>query len=138
AAPLQRYDFAVEIREVERDIAHVAALLPSVGAAIGEILGRAQGLHERLPQEPPTFTHRDFKCEHLLVAPGGLSLIDFDRCALADPAYDIGKFLADLQSWFFAYNQEGLEQAQERSLAGYAPGSPAERLLRARRCEAHQ
>src|SRR5438132_1571120 len=136
AGPLPRYDFAAEIREVERDSAHVPALLPSVGAAIRAILDRAQELHERLPQEPPTFTHRDFKCEHLLVTPGGLTLIDFDRCALADPAFDVGKFLADLQWWFTAYGQDGLEQAQEQFITGYAPGEPAERLLRARLYEA--
>ena len=138
AGPLPVHDFAAEIREVARDSAHVPALLPTIGAAIGALLDRAQAVRERLPQEPPTFTHRDFKCEHLLVAPGRLTLIDFDRCALADPAYDIGKFLADLQSWFFAYNQEGLEQAQEQFLAGYAPGAPTERLLRARLYEAVQ
>src|SRR2546428_1958580 len=136
AGPLPRYDFAAEIKEVERDSAHIPALLPSVGAAIRAILARAQELHERLPQEPPTFTHRDFKCEHLLVAPGGLALIDFDRCALADPAFDVGKFLADLQWWFTAYDQDGLAQAQERFMAGYAPGAAEARLLRARLYEA--
>src|SRR3989441_4150173 len=138
AGPLPVHDFAAEIREVARDSAHVPALLPTIGAAIGALLDRAQAVRERLPQEPPTFTHRDFKCEHLLVAPGRLTLIDFDRCALADPAYDIGKFLADLQSSFFVYDQHGLEQAQERFLAGYAPGAPTERLLRARLYEAVQ
>ena len=136
AGPLMVHDFAAEIREVERDIAHVPALLPSVGAAIGALLDRARALHERLPQEPPTFTHRDFKCEHLLVTPRGLTLIDFDRCALADPAFDVGKFLADLQFWFTVYNQDGLEKAQEQFLAGYAPGAPGERLIRARLYEA--
>ena len=136
AGPLKVLDFAAEIREVERDIAHVAALLPSVGTVITELLHRAQELHERLPQESPTFTHRDFKCEHLLVAPGRLTLIDFDICAFADPAFDVGKFLADLQWWFAAYGQEGLEQVQEQFLAGYSPGAPEERLIRARLYEA--
>jgi aminoglycoside phosphotransferase (APT) family kinase protein len=134
--PLQRYDFAAEIREVERDIAHIPARLPSVGNTMRAILDGLQELHERLPQEPPAFTHRDFKCEHLLVAPGRLTLIDFDRCALADPAFDIGKFLADLQWWFEACDRDGLERAQEQFIAGYAPGESAERLLRAHLYEA--
>ena len=71
-----------------------------------------------------------------MVAPGSLALIDFDRCALADPAFDVGKFLADLQWWFTAYDQDGLEQAQEQFIAGYAHGEPAERLVRARLYEA--
>jgi len=71
-----------------------------------------------------------------VVTPGGLTLIDLDICALTDPAFDVGKFLADLQWWFAAYNQEGLEQAQEQFLAGYSPGAPEERLIRARLYEA--
>ena len=136
AGPLRRYDFAAEIRGVERDVAHIPALLPSLGSAIGAILDGAQELHERLPQEPATFTHRDFKCEHLLVAAAGLTLIDFDRCALADPAFDVGKFLADLEWWFTAHDHDGLEQAQEEFMAGYATGAPEERLIRARLYEA--
>ena len=136
AGPLRTLDFAAEIREVERDVAHVPPLLPPMGAAISALLDRAQELHQRLPQEPATFVHRDFKCEHLLATPDGLTLIDFDICAFTDPAFDIGKFLADLQLWFAAYGQEGLEQAQEKFLAAYAPGAPEERLVRARLYEA--
>src|SRR5439155_1646018 len=113
AGPLRILDFAAEIREIERETAHVPALLPPVGATIRALLDRAQELHARLPQEPPTFTHRDFKCEHLLVAPRSLTLIDFDRCA---------------------YAQEGLEEAQAQFLGGYVPDK--ERLVRARLYEA--
>ena len=130
--PLRTLNFAAEIREVERDVAHISALLPSLGAEIQALLSRAQELHERLPQEPPTFTHRDFKCEHLLVTPGGLTLIDFDICAFADPALDIGKFLADLQLWFARNDRAGLEQAQEQFLAGYGPAAAEGRAIRAR------
>ena len=134
--PLQPHDFAAEVRKAAGASDHIPALLPSVGAAIGALLDRARELHERLPQEPPTFTHGDFKSEHLRAAPSGLTLIDFDSRRLADPAFDVGKFLADLQLWFTVYDQEGLEQAQERFLAGYAPGAPEERLIRARLYEA--
>ena len=89
-------------------------------------------MHERLSQEPPTFAHRDFKSEHVWVTPGGLTLIDFDGSRLADPALDVGTFLADLRWWHETYNLPGLVQAQERFLAGYIPGTPKERLLRAR------
>jgi Ser/Thr protein kinase RdoA (MazF antagonist) len=134
AGPLRILDFAAELREIERETAHVSALLPQVGTAITAVLDRARELHARLPQEPPTFAHRDFKCEHLLAAPGSLTLIDFDRCAFADPAFDVGKLLADLRWWFSAYAQAGLEQAQAEFLAGYAPST--DRLVRARLWEA--
>ena len=134
--PLKVVDFTAQIREIERDTSHVLALMPSAGVAIKELLERARELHQALPQEPPTFAHRDFKCEHLLVSPGGLTLIDLDICALADPAFDVGKFLADLRWWFVTYEQPDVEQIQERFLAGYAPGAPEGRLLRARLHEA--
>src|SRR2546426_720436 len=132
AGPLQLHDFAAEAWKAARASGSIPVLLPSVGAAIDALLDRTREVHERLPQEPPTFAHRDFKSEHVWMTPGQLTLIDFDRCCLADPALDVGKFLADLQCWYAAYDQSGLEQAQERFLAGYAPGAPEERLLRAR------
>src|SRR2546422_712756 len=139
AGPLKLHDFAAEASEIAREASdHIPALLPSVGPAIEGLLARAGELHERLSPEPPTFTHGDFKSEHIWAAPGGFTFIDFDGCRLADPAYDVGKFLADLQLWFTAYDQEGLEQVQEQFLAGYAPRAPQERLLRARLYEAVQ
>src|SRR6267378_1637115 len=121
AGPLQLHDFAAEAWMAARASDYIPALLPSVGAAIDALLDRAREVHERLPQEPPTFAHRDFKSEHVWITPGQLTLLDFDR-----------RFFADLQCWYAAYDQPGLEQAQERFLAGYAPGAPEERLLRAR------
>jgi len=130
------HDFAAEIRLIAKKSGHIPALLPQVGSAIGALLDRAQELHERLPQEPPTFTHGDLKSEHIWVAPGRLTLIDFDTSHLADPALDVGCFLADCQFSHPAYDQAGLEQMHESFLAGYAPGVPKERLIRARLYEA--
>ena len=67
-----------------------------------------------LPQEEPGFTHSDFKADHVLVTPQGLALIDFDTCSLADPALDVGKFLADLDYWFANFGRDG---------AGGGPGA---------------
>jgi hypothetical protein len=62
--------------------------------------------------------------------------MDFDSSRLADPAQDVGQFLADWQFWHVAYDQVGLEEGCESFLAGYAPVAPKERLVRARLYEA--
>ena len=128
--------FEAEITEVEHKCDFVPLLLPSAGAAIESLIGRARDLYERLPQEPPTFTHGDFKAEHFWVNPRGLTLMDFDASGLADPALDVGRFLADLALWYAIWQQPGLKQGQESFLAGYAPGASRERLVRARLYEA--
>lgn len=130
------HDFAAEIRLIAKKSAHIRPLLPQVGSAIEALLDRARELHEQLPQEPPTFTHGDLKSEHIWVAPGRLTLMDFDTSHLADPALDLGCLLADWQFWRATSPQAGLEKVQESFLAGYAPGVPKERLLRARLYEA--
>jgi aminoglycoside phosphotransferase (APT) family kinase protein len=136
AGSLQFQDFVAEVKKIARVSKYISALLPSVGAAIDSLLDRSRELHQRLPQEPPTFTYGESKAEHVWVTRAGLTLIDFDTCHFADPALDIGKFLADLQFLYTAYDQPGLDAAQDRFLAGYSLGAPSERLVRARLYEA--
>lgn len=136
SGPLEVRNFATEIEAIERASSHLAVLGPRMGRAVEALLDRAKELHERLPQEPPTFTHRDFKSEHVWVTPAELTLIDFDRAHLADPAVDVGTFLADLQWWHATYDLPGMIEAQQRFLAGYVPSAPIERWVRARLYEA--
>jgi len=136
AGPLDLHDFAAEVSEIARTSEHVPALLPRVGLTLTAVLERAQELYELLPQEPPAFAHGDFKAEHVWVSDGEPTLIDFDSCHLGDLALDVGKFLADLRSWSAVYSQDELRQSQEQFLAGYGPGAPADRLVRARLYEA--
>jgi len=132
----ERHDFAAEIRWIVQKSHHIPVLLPEVGSAIEALLDRTRELHERLPQEHATFTHGDLKTEHIWVASDGLTVMDFDSSRLADPALDVGYFLADWQFRHAAWSQAGLEKVRESFLAGYAPGAPKERLTRARLYEA--
>jgi aminoglycoside phosphotransferase (APT) family kinase protein len=139
---LPSHDLAAEVKSITRTCEHIDLLLPAVGQTIHALLDHAQAYYATLPQEAPTFIHGDFKADHGLVAPSGdnvtsgrsqarLTLIDFDSCALADPAFDIGKFLADLDWWYTKYNQSGLTQAQNAFLAGYHLDPAHPRLRRA-------
>lgn len=136
---LRQNDFVKEAKVVKRASEHIQVLLPAAYDKILEILDKAQEHYSRLPQESPTFTHADFKSDHLLCTPQGLTLIDFDTCTLTDPALDVGKFLADLDWWFALRGMSGVEEAQAELLKGYRGESRAntahdmhERLARAK------
>ena len=133
---LRSHGFEAEMEEVVEKSHYLSSLLPSAGSEADSILARARQLYARLPEEPPTVIHGDLKAEHFWASPRGLTLMDFDVCCLADPAIDIGQFLADLRLWYDVWGRNGVEQAQDRFLSGYAPGAPGERLVRARLYEA--
>lgn len=136
AAELPSKTLETEIKVILRAAQHVNVLLPEVGVKINRILDLIQEIHQRLPEESPTFTHSDFKADHLRVSSKGLTLIDFDTCSLADPSSDIGKFLADLQYWYEVYDQTGVEHAQRQFLSGYGLRDSEARMVRGRLYEA--
>ena len=126
-----------EVKVVKRASEHIQVLLPGTYDKILELVDKVEEHYSNLPQEKPTFTHSDFKADHILSTPQGLTLIDFDTCTLTDPALDIGKFLADLEWWFTLKEISGIEEAQAELLKGYlGEGEPDhivyERLARAR------
>jgi len=134
---LKQNTFSMEAKVVKRASEHVQVLLPETHDKILEILDTIEEHYSNLPQENPTFTHSDFKSDHLLTTPQGLTLIDFDTCTLTDPALDLGKFLADLEWWFTLKGIVGVEQAQAELLKGYSGEGKSdqivdERLARAR------
>lgn len=129
-------DLATEIRSILQKSHPVAVLMPPVASAIEALCDRARELHDRLPQEPPTFTHGDLKSEHIWAAAGGIAVTDLGSSRLGDPALDVGYFLADWQFTHAAWPPAGLEKMRQSFLAGYGPGVPKERLIRARLCEA--
>ena len=134
---LKQNTFTNEAKVVKRASEHIQVLLPKTHDKILEILDKIQEYYSNLPQENPTLTHSDFKADHLLCTPQGLTLIDFDTCKLTDPALDIGKFLADLEWWFTLKGVSGVEEAQAELLKGYVGEGESdpivyERLARAR------
>lgn len=131
-----QYELAVEISAVDRASERIKVLLPEAESRIAALLGRARELHDRLPRERPAVAHGDFKLDHLWLTRSGLTLIDLDRCCVADPALDVGKMLADLHWWHLMANQTGLRQAQREFLDGYGAVGSSPRVRRARVYEA--
>ena len=128
-ADLKQNNFANEAKVVRRASEHIQVLLPDTYEKILEILEKAQELYASLPQEKPTFTHADFKSDHILSTGQGLTLIDFDTCTLTDPALDMGKFLADLEWWFTLKEISGVKEAQAELLKGYLGTGSSDQAL---------
>ena len=95
------------------------------------MLGQARSAYRRLAGEPPTLVHGDAKLDHFWSTPRGLTLLDLDRCCPGDPAFDIGKLLADLRWRFAIAGRRGVAEAHRGLLDGYGRAS-APRLDRAR------
>lgn len=126
---LKQNDFSKEAKVVKRASEHIQILFPDVHQKILEVVDRAEEQYSSLPQEQPTFTHADFKSDHLLTTPQGLTLIDFDTCTLTDPALDLGKFLADLEWWFTLKGISGVDEAQAELLKGYSTGKESDQTV---------
>jgi aminoglycoside phosphotransferase (APT) family kinase protein len=130
------HEFAAELAAIGRASVHIRVLLPGAESRIAAILGRAQELHERVPPEHTVVAHGDFKLDHLWLGRGRLTLIDLDRCCVADPAFDIGKFLADLRWVHLVAGRAGVREAQQEFLDGYVAAPSSRQVRRARIYEA--
>ena len=119
-----------EVAAVSRACLALQVLRPEWWDGAARLVERAQEGLESLERETATVVHGDMKADHLLAGPDGVVVLDGDRCALADPALDVGKFLADLRWWSVAGSGFGVADAEAEVLAGYA--SPGPRLDRAR------
>jgi aminoglycoside phosphotransferase (APT) family kinase protein len=128
--PLPERDLGAEVRTVTRACEAMAALRPDLGALAAGIVETAHRSLMALEQEPLTPVHGDMKADHLLWGRQGLHVLDTDRCSLADPAYDLGKMLADLRFWGTTGGAIHAAEAEAAVLAAYA-GTGA-RLDRAR------
>ena len=91
-----QYTLDNELRELREHAAPMALVSPALTEkfeeAVAEIVALARG------QVEPTAvaTHGAFRPEHLLIEDGGLVLIDMDGFCRANPARDVGNFLAYL------------------------------------------
>lgn len=136
AAQPEPHDLAAEVSAVARASEHIEVLLPGAASRIAAILDRARELYDLLPPESPALAHGDFKLDHLWLAPEALTLIDLDRCCIADPAFDIGKLLADLHWCHLMAPRDRVQQAQRNFLNGYVAATSSPRVRRARVYEA--
>jgi hypothetical protein len=89
--------FAGELAEVQELIDRLAITLPELGGAARPLLSRLTDLAEQFPAEDVVPAHHDFRPAQVLLSGGGVGFIDFDGAAMAEPAFDLGRFRAKLR-----------------------------------------
>jgi hypothetical protein len=92
AGPLRTLEDEAErasraVRLVVRDAPGLAALL---AGAIETVRRRSRGT----PRQEPRFAHGSFAPSQLMLDGTGVGVLDFDRLCRAEPALDLGRFLA--------------------------------------------
>jgi hypothetical protein len=89
----------------DADVAALRSFVRELGAAHGSLAPELLGLEAAIRSKIATFrgvpramVHGDYHPENILVAPDSITAIDFDRFCLADPARDLGSFIAHVRN----------------------------------------
>jgi hypothetical protein len=91
SAPVDRW--LADIRSLI-DRLMLAAPLPGLDADLRPVLEQLESIANTVPPGDPVPSHGTFDPEQVLIHQAGISLIDFDDYCGAEPAMDVGLFLA--------------------------------------------
>lgn len=86
-----------ELLELRREIAVVARVWPGLAAAIGRHVDVLQTLVPGPAVSDLVLSHGDFTPSQVLLNGGAPALVDLDTLCWADPALDLGRYLAQLR-----------------------------------------
>ena len=98
-----------ELDRLAGRLAAAAVIDTDLDTSIGRLVDRLRGrlLELELEVQPGRMVHADCKPSQFLVHADGVGLLDFDHAGIADPALDVGMFMASLR-------QLGCRRALER------------------------
>jgi len=105
-----------ELRRFRYRAAQVAGVDPTAGAQLAALADRLISTQPANPTASPGLVHGDCKPSQFRQHRGAVTLLDFDHCGVADPASDVGSFLASLR-------QAGV---RERFVAAPGSGQPGQ------------
>lgn len=88
-----------DLAKLSRRAAKVATVAPALGAHMAALAARlsAQAPHLGVWEAALSVGHGDCKPSQFFLAADHVALLDFDHCGMADPAADVGLFLATLR-----------------------------------------
>jgi aminoglycoside phosphotransferase (APT) family kinase protein len=87
-------------KELDRFVARsqrVTSINAPTGEALLDLSCRLKSLRSLVPEGPVALVHGDCKPSQFMLQQDRVALIDLDHCGLADPAYDVGNFLATMR-----------------------------------------
>ena len=85
-----------EIDELERKVSLATRILPQWADIFKRSLRSLKEEKHRMNSAPTVVSHRDYYDKQVLYSQNGATLLDCDSLTLADPALDVGNFLAHL------------------------------------------
>jgi hypothetical protein len=99
-APLvseRRRPGTAEVVRFRHRATNAGRVAPDVGAALLSWTDALEDAAAELALAPMALVHGDCKPSQFRITDAGLALLDFDHCGVADPASDVGTFLASLR-----------------------------------------
>jgi hypothetical protein len=106
-AGLSRRTGAVEAERAAKRAGLIERFVPELGAPVGRVAGELCDTLAGLPTDTVRPAHGSYKSSQLLVRDGAVFLVDFDQFCAADPALDVGYFLAYLRPAGLWYHRAG-------------------------------
>jgi hypothetical protein len=115
---------AAEVKRFGKRASQAAAVDPAIGGRMAELAAALPQWLDKLPEwgERITLVHGDCKHSQCMLSSDGVAILEWDHCGMADPATDIGTYLATLR-------QMGIHQALKAR--GSAASAARTRWLRA-------
>ncbi len=109
-------------KEAKRALERAALIAQRYMAQASEVQQLAQQLADRLSSQQPSEywpAHGGFKASQLLFHSHRVFVVDFDGFCLADPALDVGYFLAYLRPSGLWYHKQGMREWFEAAAATF-------------------
>jgi Phosphotransferase enzyme family len=85
------------LSEVRELVARLALTLPTVALAADPLIASLSALADEMPADQAVTSHGSFRPAQVLLSRGRIGFIDFDGSCFAEPAFDIGRFLASFR-----------------------------------------
>ena len=114
-------------RTMETELARAAdavelirADAPALAGWLTDIVDALRTVAPQTPAQQPAFAHGDFTLSQLMFAGSRTALLDFDKLCEAEPAFDLGRFLAYLRFVLAKFDNNSGDALASRFLATYS------------------